>query len=103
MRIAAAVASAALFAVPFVAPLAHADNGETCSGRGVTMRCHSDDPNKWPLVLPNGYRGSADQNGSCGAFAVSCKPPCNMMNQLDGQLVPNPKRGMGEWCSDTGS
>jgi len=67
------------------------------------MRCHSDDPNKWPLVLPNGYRGSADQNGSCGAFAVSCKPPCNMMNQLDGQLVPNPKRGMGEWCSDTGS
>lgn len=59
-----------------------------------------------PLQLPDTYHGTADQSGSCGAFGVTCKPPCNMIQRMysapdaPGQLVPNPHLGPGEWCDD---
>lgn len=101
MRIAVVAASAVLFALPVALPApAHADPG--CNQ--VTGRLSiCPDPNTWPLVLPEGYHGTADQNGSCGAFSMTCVPPCNMMSQVDGSLVPNPGRGTGEWCNDTGA
>ncbi|GAB1811105.1 hypothetical protein MUNTM_01420 [Mycobacterium sp. MUNTM1] len=100
MKIATVAVSAALLIAPLaVATPAHAGPGCTqVSGRLSICQ----DPSQWPLVLPEGYMGKADQDGSCGAFAVTCKPPCHMMSQLTGQLVPNPRRGVGEWCSDAG-
>lgn len=106
MKITAAAASAVLFVSPAVlATPAQAD--PTCHQfTGRLSVCQPDppsDPKTWPLVLPEGYRGAADQNGSCGAFSMTCVPPCNMMRQVDGELVPNPHRGVGEWCNDTGA
>jgi hypothetical protein len=61
------------------------------------------------LMRPQEYHGSADLNGSCGHFGVTCVPPCNMLlvpstatSNADITIVPNPNRGTNEWCNDTG-
>jgi hypothetical protein len=77
--------------------LAHVGISAPCSSPSITY------------LLPKGYSGGADANGSCWSSSSgtilnpTCRPPCTIREFSGDEFIgveDNPNRRAGEWCSD---